>query len=89
MKTHTPSVIGFGGQVAYWESISNQNAYSIALTPGTWTEQASQRFQAPSYWRSVHTSGSLTATVTKFITHNNVAVCTVRTVREVPNGKIT
>jgi hypothetical protein len=77
MKTHTPSVIGFGGQVAYWESISNQNAYSIALTPGTWTEQASQRFQAPSYWRSVHTSGSLTATVTKFITHNNVAVTNV------------
>jgi hypothetical protein len=77
MKTHTPSVIGFGGQVAYWESISNQNAYSIAITPGTWTEQASQRWQAPSYWRSVHTSGSLTANVSKFITHNNVAVTNV------------
>ncbi|HEX5993517.1 MAG TPA: hypothetical protein VFY84_00100 [Jiangellales bacterium] len=67
MKTHTPSVIGFGGQVARWESLNNQNAYSIALTPGTWTEQARQRFQTPSSRRSVHTSGSLTATVTKFI----------------------
>ncbi|HCT79041.1 MAG TPA: hypothetical protein DGT23_21265 [Micromonosporaceae bacterium] len=74
MKTHTPSVIGFGGQVAYWESINNQSAYSIAITPGTWSEQASQRWQAPSHWRSVHTSGSLTANVTKFITDNNVAV---------------
>jgi hypothetical protein len=77
MKTHTPSVIGFGGQVAYWESISNQNAYSIAITPGTWTEQSGQRRQVPSHWRSVHTSGSLTATVNKFITNNNVAVTNV------------
>ncbi len=77
MKTHTPSGLGFGGQVAYWESINNQSAYSIAITPGTWTEQANQRWQAPSYWRSVHTSGSLTATVTKFITNQNVAVTNV------------
>ncbi|HZM80020.1 MAG TPA: discoidin domain-containing protein [Candidatus Limnocylindrales bacterium] len=77
MKTHTASVIGFGGQVAYWESISNQNAYSIAITPGTWTEQSAQRRQVPSHWRSVHTSGSLTATVNKFITNNNVAVTNV------------
>ncbi|GAA4076562.1 discoidin domain-containing protein [Nonomuraea soli] len=77
MKTHTPSVIGFGGQVAYWESISNQNAYAVAISPGTWTEQAGQRWQAPSHWKSVHTSGSLTANVSKFITHNNVAVTNV------------
>ena len=74
MKTHTPSTIGFGGQVAYFESISNQSAYSIAITPGTFTEQSSQRWQAPSYWRSVHTSGSIRVDVTKFITDNNVAV---------------
>jgi hypothetical protein len=74
MKTHNPSVIGFGGQVAYWESISNANAYAIAVTPGTFTEQAGQRWQAPSYWRSVHTSGSIRVNVTKFITNNNVAV---------------
>ncbi len=74
MKLHTPSVIGFGGRVAYFESISNQNAYSIAVTPGTFTEQVAQRWQAPSHWRSVHTSGSIRVDVTKFITHNNVAV---------------
>lgn len=77
MKTHTPSVIGFGGQVAYWESISNQNAYSIALGSGSWTEQPGQRWQAPSHWKSVHTSGSLVANVTKFITNENVAVTNV------------
>jgi len=74
MKVHTPSVIGFGGRVAYYESISNANAYSVAITPGTFTEQASQRWQAPSHWRSVHTSGSIRVNVTKFITNNNVAV---------------
>jgi len=74
MKVHTPSVIGFGGRVAYYESISNANAYSIAITPGTFTEQVSQRWQAPSHWRSVHTSGSIRVNVTKFITNNNVAV---------------
>lgn len=74
MKLHTPSVIGFGGRVAYFESINNQSAYSIAITPGTFTEQVGQRWQAPSYWRSVHTSGSIRADVQKFITNNNVAV---------------
>ena len=29
MKTHDPAVLGFGGQVAYWESISDANAYAI------------------------------------------------------------
>ncbi|MER5425553.1 Ig-like domain-containing protein [Streptosporangium roseum] len=74
MKTHTPSVIGFGGQVAYWESISNENAYSIAISPGTFTEQVSRRWQAPSHWKSVHSSGNVQVNVTKFITDNNVAV---------------
>jgi hypothetical protein len=74
MKTHNPSVIGFGGQVAYWESINNQSAYTVAVTPGTFTEQVSQRWQAPSHWRSVHTSGSIRVNATKFITQNNVAV---------------
>jgi hypothetical protein len=74
MKLHTPSVIGFGGRVAYFESINNQNAYSVAITPGTFTEQVSQRFQAPSHWRSRYTSGSIQVNVQKFITHNNVLV---------------
>src|ERR1700754_586190 len=74
MNTHTPSVIGFGGNAAYWDNISSQGAYTITPSPGTFTEQSAQRFQAPSYWRSVHTSGSIRITVTKFITHNNVLV---------------
>lgn len=73
MKTHDPAVIGFGGQVAYWESIDNRGAYSISL-PGTFTENASQRVQAPSYWKGLYTSGSLRVEALKFITHNNVAV---------------
>ncbi|MEU4223450.1 discoidin domain-containing protein [Nonomuraea sp. NPDC026600] len=74
MKTHTPGTLGFAGQVAYWESISNNNAYTVAITPGTFTEQVNSRWQAPSYWKSVHTSGSVTVNQTKFITNNNVAV---------------
>ncbi|MCC5574896.1 hypothetical protein IMZ11_04495 [Microtetraspora sp. AC03309] len=74
MKTHNPATIGFGGQVAYWESISNTNAYAVAISPGTFTEQVGSRWQAPSHWKSVHTSGSITVNQTKFITNNNVAV---------------
>ncbi|MEV1174284.1 discoidin domain-containing protein [Nonomuraea sp. NPDC049784] len=74
MKTHTPGTLGFAGQVAYWESISNNNAFTVAITPGTFTEQVSSRWQAPSYWKSRHTSGSITVNQTKFITENNVAV---------------
>ncbi|NUP83879.1 MAG: hypothetical protein HOV96_40770 [Nonomuraea sp.] len=74
MKTHTPGTLGFAGQVAYWESISDDNAYTIAITPGTFTEQVASRKQAPSHWKSRHTSGSITVDQTKFITENNVAV---------------
>jgi hypothetical protein len=80
MKTHTPSVIGFGGQVAYWESISNENAYSVTVSPGTFSEQVASRWQAPSHWKSVHTSGSIRVEVTKFITNNNVAVTNLNVV---------
>lgn len=74
MKQHDPSVIGFGGKVAYGESISDAAAYAISLSPGTFREQTAQRWQAPSYWRSVYASGSVQARVTKFITDNNVLV---------------
>ncbi|PRX69443.1 hypothetical protein B0I32_102501 [Nonomuraea fuscirosea] len=74
MKTHTPGTLGFAGQAAYWESISNDNAFTVALTPGTFTEQVSSRRQAPSHWKSRHTSGSIAVNQTKFITDNNVAV---------------
>jgi hypothetical protein len=74
MKTHNPAVLGFGGTVAYWESISDQAAFTVTAGTSTWAEQVAQRWQAPSYWKSVHTSGSLRITQTKFITDNDVAV---------------
>ncbi|MEU4241485.1 discoidin domain-containing protein [Actinoplanes sp. NPDC026619] len=74
MKTHTPSVLGFGGAVAYWESINDQAAFTVTAGSGTWTEQVASRWQAPSHWKSVHTNGSLRINQTKFITQNDVAV---------------
>ncbi|MFI5842174.1 MGH1-like glycoside hydrolase domain-containing protein [Catenuloplanes sp. NPDC051500] len=74
MKTHTPGTLGFGGQVAYWESINDQPAFTVTASPGTFTEQVAQRWQAPSHWRSVHTSGNIRINQTKFITQQNVAV---------------
>ncbi|WP_119582884.1 discoidin domain-containing protein [Streptomyces europaeiscabiei] len=74
MKEHNPAQLGFGGKAAYWESINDSSAYTVAITPGTFTEQVAQRRQTPSHWKSVHTSGSVTVDQTKFITDNNVAV---------------
>ncbi|XVQ88494.1 discoidin domain-containing protein [Microbispora siamensis] len=74
MKTHTPGTLGFAGKVAYIESINDQSAFTVAVTPGTFTEQTAQRKQAPSHWKSVHTSGNVRIEQTKFITDNNVAV---------------
>jgi hypothetical protein len=74
MKTHDPSVLGFGGQVAYWESISDQPAFTVTAGSGSWTEQVAKRWQAPSHWKSTHTNGSLQLLQTKFISQNNVAV---------------
>jgi hypothetical protein len=39
MKTHDPAVLGFGRPRCLLESINDQNAYSVAITPGTFTEQ--------------------------------------------------
>ena len=74
MKLHTPGTLGFAGRVAYFESLSDQSAFTVAVTPGTFTEQVSQRWQAPSYFKSVHTSGSITVTQNKFITNGNAMV---------------
>jgi hypothetical protein len=74
MKTHTPGTLGFAGQVAYWESISDQSAFTVTAGPGTFTEQVAQRWQAPSHWKSVHTSGAIRIDQSKFITHQNTAV---------------
>jgi putative cell wall-binding protein len=83
MKAHDPAVLGFGGDVAYWESISGRGAYAITLTvdgaPVTLTEVTAERKQTPSYWRSIFTTSDaeLTVVQTKYITDGNVAVTNV------------
>lgn len=74
MYTHNPGVIGFGGRSAYWDDLSGQNAYSVAVSPGNFTEQVNSRVQKPSHYKGVFTSGAIRVEMTKFITHNNVAV---------------
>ncbi len=76
MKEHDPSVIGFGGFVAYWESIDNRGAYEVSL--GTQlAEDVSKRLQMPSHWTGQYTGDGLSVGVKKFITHENVAVTTL------------
>ncbi|XVU21242.1 OmpL47-type beta-barrel domain-containing protein [Actinoplanes sp. CA-054009] len=84
MKTHTPGVIGFGGELAYIESIAGgQGGYTITASVNgadvTFTEDAAQRKQTPSYWRSVFTStaAGLKLVQTKYITDQNVLVTDV------------
>jgi hypothetical protein len=81
MKTHQPGTLGFGGEVAYIETISGgQGAYTITAAVGgadvTLTEDAAQRRQTPSCWRGVfnNTAAGLRIVATKFITDGNVAV---------------
>ncbi|OYC97783.1 OmpL47-type beta-barrel domain-containing protein [Microbacterium sp. Yaish 1] len=80
MKEHDPSVLGFGGQLAYWESIDGRGGYTITARVGgsdiPLTEDTAQRKQTPSYWRSVHRNAAAGIEVvqTKFITDANVLV---------------
>jgi hypothetical protein len=78
MRQNNNSVIGFGGRVAYYNeffgSFANQNAYSVGIGSGGFTENVADRLQTPSYWSGTYTNGDLRAGVRKFITHNNVAV---------------
>ncbi|TMR35480.1 hypothetical protein ETD85_13750 [Nonomuraea zeae] len=80
MKEHDPSVIGFGGSVAYWESIDNRDAYEISLGTAL-TEDVSKRLQMPSHWTGRYAGGGLAVGVKKFITHENTAV----TILEITN----
>ena len=75
MKTHEPGTLGFGGEVAYIESlVGGQGAYTIAVGGVTLTEDPAQRRQTPSYWRGVFTGGGLRVEQTTYITEQNVAV---------------
>ncbi|MGW0806579.1 galactose-binding domain-containing protein [Nonomuraea sp. NPDC002799] len=76
MKEHDPSVIGFGGYVAYWESVDNRDAYAISLGTGL-TEDVPKRLQMPSHWTGQYAGDGLAVGVKKFITHENVAVTTL------------
>ncbi|MEV4170535.1 Ig-like domain-containing protein [Nonomuraea sp. NPDC049709] len=76
MKEHDPRKLGFGGYVAYWESIDNRDAYEISLG-GTLTEDVSKRLQMPSHWTGQYAGDGLSVGVKKFITHENVAVTTL------------
>ncbi|WP_216853349.1 Ig-like domain-containing protein [Phytoactinopolyspora halotolerans] len=83
MRTHQPGVIGFGGQMAYYDPyfdrLSGEDGYTVTIGDGDFSEQVDQRRQTPSHWHSVHASDAqnLTADVHKFITHNNVAVANI------------
>ena len=84
VKTRQPGVLGFGGEVAYVDTIAGgQGAYTVTASVGgadvTLTEDAVQRKQTPSYWRGVFasTAAGLRVVLTKFITDQNVAVSTL------------
>ncbi len=80
MKEHDPAVLGFGGQLAYWEAIDGRGGFTVtARIDGSevrLTEDTAQRTQTPSYWRSVHrdAASGLEVVQTKFITDANVLV---------------
>ncbi|UJF35475.1 Ig-like domain-containing protein [Paenibacillus hexagrammi] len=89
MYGNSASVIGFGNDVAYWDEISKQKAYSIQANGVTFTEDSSKRYQTPSYWYSLFNANSAGYTLeeTKFITENNVAVTNVKITNTGSAGK--
>ncbi|WP_211234841.1 MGH1-like glycoside hydrolase domain-containing protein [Glycomyces arizonensis] len=78
MRVHDPDVIGFGGQLAYYDPFfdrtSNTDGFTVGIGQSGFSEVVNRRRQMPSHWTSVHNGGNLTVEVQKFITHNNVAV---------------
>lgn len=77
MYRHNPDVIGFGGEVAYWDNLDARSAYAITLGDGQgWRQDVASRHQTPSYWRQRYANpeAGFEVEVTKFITDANVAV---------------
>ena len=71
-----PGALGFGGQVAYWESINDRGAYTITAQVGAATSSSPSQHAAlagaePLAQRA-HQRGSIRVDQTKFITQNNV-----------------
>ncbi|MDR1800036.1 MAG: hypothetical protein LBR19_09215, partial [Bifidobacteriaceae bacterium] len=83
MKTHQPTQLGWGGDVAYWETLSNGGGFTYSVAVGstalTFSEVSAQRKQTPSYFYSQFNSSSLSLSLaqTKFITENNVMVALI------------
>jgi hypothetical protein len=80
MYTSNPSVIGFGGNPAYHQPLGGSRMYRVTFSQGGSTvstsEQTSARINYPSHWVGTYNIGStgVTADVSKFISHQNVAV---------------
>ncbi|WEV53191.1 discoidin domain-containing protein [Bifidobacterium sp. ESL0704] len=79
MYTHDPAVLGFGGNLAYWDITDNEGydiTVSVAGNKQNLTEDAGLRKQTPSYWKSVffNADKSLKVIEVKYITNNNVLV---------------
>lgn len=88
MRTHEPSVFGFGGEVAYKDTISSKGAFTVDFYKGqqklTVHEVADKRKQTPSYWRgSFETNDpSLSMELVKYITNDNVLVAQYRIINK-------
>ncbi len=63
LRQHNNAVIGFGGRVAYYNeffgSFANQNAYTVTIGSGGFTELPAERLQTPSYWSGAYTNANL------------------------------
>ena len=83
MRTHDPKVLGFGGELAYWDTLGGDPGFTVALADGDTalelTEDPAQRKQTPSYWKSVFTTSddAISVTEVKYITNENVLVSAI------------
>lgn len=86
MRTHEPGVFGFGGEVAYKDTISSRGAFTIDFAEGskkvTLKENPSSRKQTPSYWKGIFTTNdsSLSLELVKYVTNENVFVAQYRVI---------
>lgn len=89
MMIHDPSVLGFGGHAAWWDTISEESAYVIDVGGLELIEDGTQRVQTPSHFTTTFSSDDgLEVEERKYVTHNNVAVTELTfsadTAREIP-----
>ncbi len=89
MYTHEPSRLGFVGDAAYWDQ-TGKDGFTVTVDGQSLTEDASQRKQTPSYFKTVFANAdkSLTVTEVKYITNNNVMVANL-TLDSAKGGDVT